>query len=67
MASLVNPLAVMSPQVTSPALKPPVVASLYTIVLNVFTLVAFDVTVNVALSDPAEPDRPLPDTAPVCT
>ena len=50
-----------------PALKLPD-ASRATIVEAVFTLVAFEVTVNVELPDwlavnVAEPDRPVPDTA----
>ena len=38
-----------------------------TIVLAVLAFVAFDVTVNVAPSALAEPDKPLPLTAPVAT
>tara|TARA_R100000278_G_scaffold71792_1_gene56469 strand:- start:20 stop:421 length:402 start_codon:yes stop_codon:yes gene_type:complete len=41
--------------------------SLNTIVLAVLAFVAFDVTVKVAPSAPAEPDNPLPATAPAAT
>ena len=49
-----------------PAEKSPLL-SLNTIVLPVLILVALDVTVKVAPSAPAEPDNPLPDTAPAAT
>jgi hypothetical protein len=49
-----------------PAEKLPL-ASRNTIVLAVLAFVAFDVTVNVAPSALAEPDRPFPLTAPVET
>ena len=49
-----------------PALKFPD-ASRNTRVLGVFALVAFDVTVNVAPSELADPDNPFPLTAPAAT
>ena len=49
-----------------PALKSPL-ESRATMVLAVFASVAFDVTVNVAPSAEAEPDNPVPDTAPAAT
>ena len=49
-----------------PAEKLPL-ASRATIVLPVFASVALDVTVNVAPSALAEPDRPVPLTAPAAT
>ena len=56
----------VSVAVIVPAAKSPD-PSLNTIVLAVLASVALDVTVNVAPSAPAEPDNPLPDTAPAAT
>ena len=56
----------VSEAVIVPAEKSPL-PSLNTIVLPELDAVALDVTVKVAPSEPAEPESPLPDTAPAAT